>query len=65
MLNKRPMPNAVQPTEAQIERAAAELHGQERYNPSWCKPGVGQSEAGDADLYRRRARLILEAAVAG
>jgi hypothetical protein len=55
-------------TDQQIQRAASELASQERYNPAWCHPGdgvrVGQSED-DAELYRRRARLILEAALNG
>jgi hypothetical protein len=50
-------------SDAQIVRAAVELASQERYNPAWCKPGVGASDNGDGELYRRRARLILEAAL--
>lgn len=53
------------PTDAQVERAAAELASQERYNPAWCKPGVGYSAESDAELYRRRARMILKAAHCG
>lgn len=52
-------------TDAQVERAAAELASQERYNPAWCKPGIGHTTDGDAALYRRRARMILEAAANG
>lgn len=50
-------------TTEQVIRAASELASQEYYNPAWCKPGVGNSKDGDAELYRRRARLILEAAL--
>lgn len=59
------MPNAVTPTDAQVERAASELRSQERYNPNWCKPGEQAGTADHVDLYRRRARMILEAAVNG
>jgi hypothetical protein len=52
-----------EPTTAQVDRAAHELASQEFYNPTWCKPGKG-SVAYHGALYRRRARLILEAALA-
>lgn len=52
-------------SERQITFAAAELSSQERYNPTWCKPGVGITSGDDDELYRRRARLILEAALNG
>lgn len=52
-------------TEQQIVRAAGELSSQERYNPAWCKPGVGISCSNDSELYRRRAQMILEAALGG
>lgn len=52
------------PTQQQVERAAAELASQERHNPAWCKP-ADPHWRDHADLYRRRAQLILEAALRG
>lgn len=55
-------------TEGQIERAASELASQERYNPNWCHPGLGVRVGrveDDIALYRRRARLIINAALGG
>ena len=57
-----PANKSSQPTEAQVAAAASELASQERYNPNWVKP----EDWGDhRDLYLRRARLILEAALSG
>lgn len=47
-------------TDDDVRRAAAELASQERYNPAWCKPG---DMGNHSELYQRRARLILEAAL--
>lgn len=50
------------PSNREIDRAAAELASQERYNPGWCKPGDGNKLGQHTALYRQRARMILEAA---
>lgn len=51
-----------EPTDKQVALAAFELASQEFYNPAWCHPGK-TTTADDRELYRRRARLILEAAL--
>lgn len=55
-------PRPSQVSEEQVQRAASELASQEFYNPGWCKPGDPLAPGKHQKLYKRRARLILEAA---
>ena len=48
------------PTDKQIAAAAHELASQEQYNPNWVKLVDGWQHG---SLYKRRAQLILEAAL--
>ena len=48
-------------SERMISAAASELASQEKYNPNWVKV---EDWTDHRNLYERRARLILEAALA-